>query len=76
MFRSNIEGTRCSNCDTGVGSAIGVGIAGEAADGVMSGDKVSLVQLLYFRPLPRTQGIYGTYRYPDSYLRLNLGGNL
>ena len=43
----------------GVGSAIGVGIAGEAADGVMSGDKVSFGSTLVLQALPGTQGIYG-----------------
>ena len=42
----------------GVGSAIGVGIAGEAADGVMSGDKVSFGSTLVLQALPGTQGIY------------------
>ena len=43
----------------GVGSAIGVGIAGEATDGVMSGDKVSFGSTLVLQALPVTQGIYG-----------------
>ncbi len=43
----------------GVGSAIGVGLAGEAADGVMAGDKVSFGSTLVLQALPGTQGIYG-----------------
>lgn len=43
----------------GVGSALGVGIAGEAADGVMSGEGVSFGSTLVLQALPGTQGIYG-----------------
>jgi len=43
----------------GVGSALGVGIAGEAADGVMAGDNVSFGSTLVLQALPGTQGIYG-----------------
>ena len=51
----------------GVGSAIGVGIAGEAADGVMSGDKVSFGSTLVLQALPGTGNLRNGYRYPDSY---------
>lgn len=43
----------------GVGSALGVGVAGQAADGVMSGDNVSFGSTLVLQALPGTQGIYG-----------------
>lgn len=52
-----ILGAAIATC-AGVGSAIGVGIAGEAADGVMSTDKVSWFNLV-LQALPGTQGIYG-----------------
>jgi len=43
----------------GIGSAIGVGIAGEAAAGVMADDPKKFGQTLVLQALPGTQGIYG-----------------
>lgn len=43
----------------GIGSAIGVGIAGEAAAGVVSEDPDKFGQTLVLQALPGTQGIYG-----------------
>ncbi|MDR1623088.1 MAG: V-type ATP synthase subunit K [Synergistaceae bacterium] len=43
----------------GVGSAIGVGIAGESAAGVMSEDPDKFVKCLMLQALPGTQGFYG-----------------
>lgn len=43
----------------GVGSAIGVGVAGEAAAGVVSEDPNKFGQVLLLQALPGTQGIYG-----------------
>ena len=43
----------------GVGSAIGVGIAGQAAAGVVSEDPNKFGQVLVLQALPGTQGIYG-----------------
>lgn len=53
-----VLGAAVATC-AGVGSALGVGIAGEAADGVMSGDNVSFGSTLVLQALPGTQGIYG-----------------
>ncbi|MDD5875203.1 V-type ATP synthase subunit K [Baileyella intestinalis] len=53
-----ILGAAIAAC-AGIGSAIGVGLAGEAADGVMSGDKASFGSTLVLQALPGTQGIYG-----------------
>ncbi len=53
-----VLGAAIATC-AGVGSALGVGIAGEAADGVMSGDGVSFGSTLVLQALPGTQGIYG-----------------
>lgn len=53
-----VLGAAVATC-AGVGSALGVGIAGEAADGVMSGDGVSFGSTLVLQALPGTQGIYG-----------------
>ena len=43
----------------GIGSAIGIGIAGEAAAGVVSEDPNKFGQVLVLQALPGTQGIYG-----------------
>src|SRR5690554_7078435 len=43
----------------GIGSAIGTGIAGEAASGVVAEDPTKFVPTLVLQALPGTQGIYG-----------------
>ena len=43
----------------GIGSALGVGVAGEAANGVMAEDPNKFGQTLVLQALPGTQGIYG-----------------
>ena len=43
----------------GIGSAIGVGLAGQAAAGVVSEDPDKFSQALLLQALPGTQGIYG-----------------
>ncbi len=43
----------------GAGSAIGVGIAGQAAAGVVSEDPNKFAKVLIMQLLPGTQGIYG-----------------
>ena len=43
----------------GIGSAIGIGIAGQAAAGVISEDPKKFGQALVLQALPGTQGIYG-----------------
>ena len=43
----------------GVGSAMGVGIAGQAASGVVSEDPDKFGKVLVLQALPGTQGIYG-----------------
>ena len=43
----------------GMGSAYGVGIAGQAASGVVSEDPDKFVKVLLVQLLPGTQGIYG-----------------
>ena len=44
---------------SGIGSAKGVGIVGEAASGVITEDPDKFGQLLVLQALPGTQGIYG-----------------
>ena len=43
----------------GAGSALGVGIAGQAAAGVVTEDPSKLAKVLVLQLLPGTQGIYG-----------------
>ncbi|MCX7715621.1 MAG: V-type ATP synthase subunit K, partial [Clostridia bacterium] len=43
----------------GIGSAIGVGMAGEAAAGVVTEDPQKFGKVLILQLLPGTQGIYG-----------------
>ncbi len=43
----------------GMGSASGVGVAGQAASGVVSEDPSKFVKVLILQLLPGTQGIYG-----------------
>ena len=44
---------------SGAGSALGVGIAGQAASGVVSEDPSKFAKVLILQLLPGTQGIYG-----------------
>lgn len=46
-------------CLAGVGSAIGVGVAGQAAAGVVAEDPTQFGKTLIMQALPGTQGIYG-----------------
>ncbi|MBE7032449.1 MAG: permease, partial [Ruminococcaceae bacterium] len=43
----------------GIGSAVGVGMAGEAAAGVVTEDPQKFGKVLILQLLPGTQGIYG-----------------
>mgnify|MGYP000760198539 FL=1 len=44
---------------SGMGSSIGVGIAGQAASGVMTEDPGKFAKVLIMQLLPGTQGLYG-----------------
>ncbi len=61
----------------GIGSAIGVGIAGQAAAGVVAEDPKKFGSTLILQALPGTQGIYGLL---VAFIILNkiglLGGNM
>lgn len=46
-------------CLAGIGSAMGVAIAGEAADGIIAEDPKKFGSTLMLQALPGTQGIYG-----------------
>ncbi|MDO4477445.1 MAG: V-type ATP synthase subunit K [Lachnospiraceae bacterium] len=61
----------------GIGSAMGVGIAGQAAAGVVSEDPGQFAKVLILQLLPGTQGIYGLL---VAFITLSqvgiLGGNM
>lgn len=52
-------GAACAALFAGIGSAIGVGLAGQAAAGVVSEDPERFGNCLVMQLLPGTQGIYG-----------------
>lgn len=54
-----IVGAAAAFVFAGIGSAIGIGLAGQAASGVMSEDPEKFGSLLLLAALPGTQGIYG-----------------
>ena len=58
----------------GMGSAIGVGIAGEVASGVISEDPDKFGKVLLLQALPGTQGIYGFLAAFWVMLKVNLLG--
>ena len=62
----------------GIGSSIGVGLAGQAASGVMTEDPGKFGKLLLLVALPGTQGIYGLLASFLVIMKLGLigGGNV
>ena len=54
----------------GAGSAIGVGIAGQAASGVVTEDPSKFAKVLIMQLLPGTQGIYDCWLVSLHYPRL------
>ncbi|MCI2049439.1 MAG: V-type ATP synthase subunit K [Lachnospiraceae bacterium] len=52
-------GASCSALMSGIGSALGVGKAGQAASGVVTEDPSKFSKVLILQLLPGTQGIYG-----------------
>ena len=61
----------------GIGSAIGVGIAGQAASGVVAEDPKKFGKTLILQAVPGTQGIYGLLMAFLIFVRIGLfGGNM
>ena len=60
----------------GIGSAVGVGIAGEMAAGVIAEDPEKFGKTLLSQALPGTQGIYGFLAGFWVMLKVNLLGNV
>lgn len=58
-FMLVIIGAALSAGLAGAGSALGTGVAGQAASGVVSEDPEKFGRLLVLQALPGTQGIYG-----------------
>ncbi len=58
-FMLIILGAALAAALAGAGSAVGTGIAGQAASGVVSEDPEKFGSLLVLQALPGTQGIYG-----------------
>ena len=56
---SALSGAAIAAALSGSGSALGVGVAGQAAAGVVSEDPNKFGQVLLLQALPGTQGIYG-----------------
>lgn len=54
-----IFGIACAVIFAGIGSSIGVGYAGQAANGVLSEDPDKFGRMLILVALPGTQGLYG-----------------
>lgn len=54
-----ILGAALAACLAGAGSAVGVGLAGQAAAGVVTEDPNKFSKVLVLQLLPGTQGIYG-----------------
>ena len=58
----------------GIGSAMGVGIAGQAAAGVLAEDPKKFGKTLILQALPGTQGIYGLLMAILIFIRIGLLG--
>ena len=58
----------------GIGSAIGVGIAGQAASGVLAEDPKKFGKTLIVQAVPGTQGIYGLLMAFLIFIRIGLFG--
>ncbi len=58
----------------GIGSAVGVGIAGQAAAGVLAEDPKKFGKTLILQALPGTQGIYGLLMAFLIFIRIGLLG--
>ena len=58
----------------GIGSAIGIGVAGQAAAGVLAEDPKKFGKTLILQALPGTQGIYGLLMAFLIFIRIGLLG--
>lgn len=71
-----IIGAALASIVAGIGSAIGVGMAGQAAAGVTAEDPDKFSKCLVLQLLPGTQGIYGLLIAFLAFLKIDLFGEL
>lgn len=69
-------GAACAALFAGIGSAIGVGMAGKAAAGVTAEDPDKFSKVLVLQLLPGTQGIYGLLTAFLTFMQLGLFGDI
>ncbi|MGA1790340.1 MAG: V-type ATP synthase subunit K [bacterium] len=69
-----IAGAACAVVLAGFGSSIGIGIAGQASDGLLSEEPEKFGNILILAVLPGTQGIYGFVAAFIVMLRVGLVG--
>lgn len=69
-------GAACAALFAGIGSAIGVGMAGKAAAGVTAEDPDKFSKVLVLQLLPGTQGIYGLLTAFLAFMQLGLFGDI
>ena len=69
-----IAGAACAVILAGFGSSIGIGIAGQASDGLLSEEPEKFGNILILAVLPGTQGIYGFVAAFIVMLRVGLVG--
>lgn len=69
-------GAACAALFAGIGSAIGVGMAGKAAAGVTAEDPDKFSKVLVLQLLPGTQGIYGLLTAILAFMQLGLFGDI
>ena len=69
-------GAACAALFAGIGSAIGVGMAGKAAAGVTAEDPDKFSKVLVLQLLPGTQGIYGLLIAFLVFIQIGLFGDI
>lgn len=71
-----VLGAACAAIFAGIGSAVGVGMAGKAAAGVTAEDPDKFSKCLVLQLLPGTQGIYGLLIAFIVFIKINLFGGI
>ncbi len=71
-----VLGAACAAIFSGIGSAVGVGLAGKAAAGVTAEDPDKFSKCLVLQLLPGTQGIYGLLIAFIVFIKINLFGGI
>ncbi len=71
-----VLGAACAAIFAGIGSAVGVGMAGKAAAGVTAEDPDKFSKCLVLQLLPGTQGIYGLLIAFIVFIKIDLFGGI